>query len=198
MAHELREYAQISAYLYVCFGALLFYKFAILHGQGIIYEPYGLAAVKALILGKFILLGQAAGIGDRYKKRAPIHVIAHKALLFLVVLFVLSVIEEIVGGFIHGKTIADSLAEFMGGSLLQVLATCSIMLLILVPYLAAKELSAALGQDRLKQILFEARVGHRGGSRRHPKQSGSQPRDELARSAGTHSVDTDRPGQEEH
>lgn len=58
VVHELRQYAVISAYLYVCFGALLLYKTAILNGQGISYAPYGIAAIKALILGKFILLGR--------------------------------------------------------------------------------------------------------------------------------------------
>ena len=78
VAHELWQYAIISAYLYVCFGALLFYKAAILNGAGISYAPYGTAAIKALILGKFILLGEAAGLGDRYEKRRPIHVIGNR------------------------------------------------------------------------------------------------------------------------
>jgi hypothetical protein len=169
VVHELREYALVSAYLYVCFGALLFYKMAILNGEGVSYTPYGTAAIKALILGKFILLGQAAGIGDRYERRRTIHVIAHKALLFLVMLFVLSAIEEVIVGIIHGRTVAASLTELLGGSLLQLLATCSIMLLILVPYLAFKELGDALGEGRLHQVLFASRAGRLAGSQREPK-----------------------------
>ena len=48
--HELWEYAVISTYLYVCLGALLLFKVAILNGQGVSYAPYGLAAIKALLL----------------------------------------------------------------------------------------------------------------------------------------------------
>jgi len=185
VVHELRQYAVISAYLYVCFGALLLYKTAILNGQGISYAPYGTAAIKALILGKFILLGEAAGIGDRYEKRRPIHTIAYKAFLFVVMLFVLSAIEEVITGVVHGRTVAASLAGFLGGSLLQVLAICVIMLLILIPYMAFKELDDALGQDRLRQLLFEARAGHRGGSGRAPPQDGSTPSSGPASQAGT-------------
>jgi hypothetical protein len=189
VVHELRQYAVISAYLYVCFGALLLYKTAILNGQGISYAPYGTAAIKALILGKFILLGEAAGIGDRYEKRRPIHTIAYKAFLFVVMLFVLSAIEEVITGVVHGRTVAASLAGFLGGSLLQVLAICVIMLLILIPYMAFKELDDALGQDRLRQLLFEARAGHRGGSGRAPPQDGSMPSSGPASQAGTRASD---------
>jgi|SRR5208283_5177981 len=164
LGHELRQFALISAYLYVCFGALILYKTAILRGQGISYAPYGLAAIKALVLAKFILVGHAVGMGDRYKRRSFVHVIAHKSLLFLVMLFVLTVIEEAVVGVLHGRTVAASLAEVAGGTLPQTLASCLIMLLILIPYLTFKELNQVLGEGRLRQILFEQRTGRQGGS----------------------------------
>ena len=159
--HELRQFALIFGYLYVCFGALIFYKAAILQGEGIGYAPYGLAAVKALVLAKFILVGHAVKIGDRYKRRRFIYVVVHKSLLFLVMLFVLTVIEEAVVGILHGQTIATSLADIAGGTLPLILATCLIMLLILVPYIAFRELGDVLGPGRLRQILFDYRVGPR-------------------------------------
>jgi hypothetical protein len=61
LKHELREYALLSAYLYVCFGALILYKMAILGEVGVSYTLAGLAAIKALILAKFILLGHGVG-----------------------------------------------------------------------------------------------------------------------------------------
>jgi hypothetical protein len=58
LRHELIQYGLVSVYLYICFGAMLLYKSALLHAQGIIYTPYGLAAVKALILAKFMKPGR--------------------------------------------------------------------------------------------------------------------------------------------
>jgi hypothetical protein len=159
LKRELREYAVLSAYLYVCFGAIILYKTAILGGAGISFTPFGLAAVKALILGKFILLGQAVRLGDRYDRRRIVYVIAYKALLYLLLLIVLSVLEEAVVGLIHGQTIAASLAEHLAGRLPQILATSLIMLLVLVPYLASNEVNAALGEGRLWALLFEHRAG---------------------------------------
>jgi hypothetical protein len=169
VVQELGQYALISAYLYICFGAILLYKMAILRGQGISYAPYGIAAIKAILLGKFILIGEAVGIGDRYEKRRPIHVIAQKALMFLVMLFVLSAIEEVIVGMLHGRTVAASLDGFLGGTILQVIALCFVMLLILIPYLAFKEVSDAMGEGRLRQLLFEPRAGRRAASQQDPE-----------------------------
>jgi hypothetical protein len=157
LKHELQEYALLSGYLYVCFGALILYKMALLGGVGVSYKLCGLAAIKALILGKFILLGQAVRLGARHERRRIVYDIAYKALLYLVLLIVLSVVEEAVVGVIHGRTTAASLAELAVGKLPQILATSLIMLLILIPYLASKELDVALGEGRLWEILFKHR-----------------------------------------
>jgi hypothetical protein len=159
LRHELVQYGLISVYLYVCFGAMLAYKSAILHVQGISYAPAGLAAVKALILAKFMLLGHAARLGERYRSRRLIYVIGHKSLLFLLLLLVLSVIEELVTGFVHGRPVSAVLAELGGSMLWQTLAMSLIMLLILIPYIAFGEVSAALGEGRLWQLLIAHRQG---------------------------------------
>jgi len=159
LRHELVEYASISVYLYVCFGAVLLYKSAILLAQGVSYAPYGLAAVKALILAKFMLLGRAARLGDRYRDRRVIYVILHKSLLFLLLLFVLSEIEEAVTGILHSRG-ADTVLAGLGGTLLwQTIATTLMMWLILIPYITVTEVSAVLGEGRLWQLLIAHRKG---------------------------------------
>ncbi|SJM29218.1 hypothetical protein [Mesorhizobium delmotii] len=154
--NELREYAILSLYLFICFGALILYKAAILGEEGISYLPSGLAAIKALILAKFIMLGHMIRLGDRRRSRI-VYVIACKALSYLILLLVLSVVEEVIVGLVHGRTIAASLAEFGGDKLPQTLATSLIMLLILIPYLASREVNVALGEGRLWTLLFEHR-----------------------------------------
>ena len=42
---ELKEFVIVAIYLYVCFTALAYLKFAILHAHGIGFAPFGLAAV---------------------------------------------------------------------------------------------------------------------------------------------------------
>jgi hypothetical protein len=165
--HELVQFAVISAYLYVCFGAVILYKTAILNAEGISSAPFGLAAVKALILAKFMLLGEAARLGERYESRRVIHVILHKTLLFLLLLVVLAEIEEAISGMVHGQTL-DAVLTAMGGSALWETAAASlIMLLILIPYIAFMEISAALGEHGMWQLLLTRRQGKAAAGRAH-------------------------------
>ncbi|PZM09529.1 hypothetical protein [Rhizobium tubonense] len=156
-SHELREFLFLALYLYVCFSALVLYKMAILDAQGISFSPFGLPIVKALLLAKFIMLGHAVRLGDRDGTRRVIYVIVHKALLYLALLILLSLIEEAVVALIHGQTIVAAFTELWSGKLWQILANNVIMLLILVPYLASRELNDAV-EGRLWVILLEPRI----------------------------------------
>ncbi|UWU16976.1 hypothetical protein N2599_29665 (plasmid) [Rhizobium sullae] len=159
---ELKEYAFLSAYLYVCFGALVLYKMAILGGQGVHFSAFGIPAIKALILGKFILLGHVLKLGERDTRRRLVSVILYKAMLYLVLLIALSVVEEAIVGLSNGRTIAATLAEIGGDKLPEMMATSVIMLLILIPYLASRELDVALGEGRLWDLLlaYRDRIDH--------------------------------------
>ena len=153
--HELKELLVVSGYLYVCFGALLFYKSAILRNEGINYLPYGVAIVKALILGKFILLGHMLKIGQRNVRARLVIEILRQSVIFLVLLIALSCIEEIIVGLIHGRSIAEALAEVAGPTLPQILATSVLMLLVLIPYFAYREIDLTLGQGNLRKLLMQ-------------------------------------------
>src|SRR5271156_6588022 len=93
---ELIRYAVVSAYLYVCFGAIILYKAAILRAHDIDFPIFGLAIAKALILGKFILAGRALRLGERHREEPLIWGIVYKVIVFALLLFALSVIEEII------------------------------------------------------------------------------------------------------
>jgi hypothetical protein len=150
--HELIAYLAISAYLFVWFAALMFYKATILRSVGVEFAPFGLAIVKALILGKFILVLEALKIGDRQQGGALIVLILKKALLFTLLLFVLTVIEEVVVGYFHGREARQALSEMGGGTLPQAFATGVLMFLVLVPYLGFRRIAQAHGD--LPEFLF--------------------------------------------
>jgi hypothetical protein len=157
LAHELKVYAGISLYLYVCFGAILLYKESVLEGHGLSYAPYGLAAAKALILGKFMLIGQALHLGERYKHKPLIHMVLYKSVIFLIVLVALSFVEEIIVGAIHGRTVVQTITEIAGGRWLEIAMTCALLWLILLPYFAFQQISEVLGEGKFRQMLFGKR-----------------------------------------
>lgn len=157
LRHELFQYAVISLYLYVCFGAILLYKAAVLRFHGVDYYPYGLAVIKALVLGKFMAIGHALRIGERREYRWPITALLSKLGIFLLGLLILSVAEEIITGIIHGETALEAANDFAGGSWLQVVAICLLMALVLLPYFAFRQVGAALGEGELRRILVGGR-----------------------------------------
>ena len=152
VTEELRRVAITTIYLFVCFSAVLFYRMAVLHSYGIDFAPFGLAAIKALVIGKFIMLGRMTGIGDRYKDKPSIYPVLHQSLLFLMLLIALSIAEETIKGWFHGQSVIDVLRD-MGGWL-QIAATAVLLWLVLVPYLGFVRLAETLGEDRLQEIIW--------------------------------------------
>jgi hypothetical protein len=161
--HELIAYLAVSGYLLVWFSAVLFYKATILGSIGVQFAPFGIAAVKALILGKFILVLEALKVGEKREGGILILEILKSALLFTILLFVLSVIEEVVVGHIHGREARDVLAEMGGGTIPQAIATGVLMFLVLLPYLAFRRLALTYGE--LPELLFARRSLENKGRR---------------------------------
>jgi hypothetical protein len=151
---ELRRYLAVSAYLYVCFAAILLYKSAILSSIGEHYLPLGLAAGKALILGKFVLLGEAAGVGTRIGARSLLQRVLRNSVLFLLLLVLLTILEEIIVGLVHGHSLGQAVAALAEHPWPETLASCFLMLLVLIPLVAVTEVSRTLGPGALRKLLL--------------------------------------------
>jgi len=157
MAHELKEFAIIAAYLYICFAALIYLKASILKAHGIPFAPFGVAIVKALICAKFVSMGQMLRLGERFKSLPLIWPTLHKSLVFLALLLVLNGVEEVVVGLAHHRSAAESLAEFGGGTPDQLIANSVVGLLILIPFFAFRALGEIVGERNLVRLFFEQR-----------------------------------------
>jgi len=153
---ELKEFVIVAIYLYVSFTALAYLKFAILHAYGIAFAPFGLAAVKALICAKFVLVGRALHVGEHVhrKSRPLIWETLHRSLAFLVLLLFLNALEEATVGLLHGRTIMESISAIGGGTLDQLIATTVIGLLVLIPFFAFRSLGERLGERNLFRLFF--------------------------------------------
>ena len=155
---ELREFAVLATYLFICFTALAAYKAAILKAYGVSFAPWVFAAIKALVSAKFLLIGRMFGLGDGLTKKRPLIIsTVYRSFTFLVLLIVLSAIEEIIMGHLRGESVAVSLAGLAGGTLWQVIATSFIILLILIPWFAFRAVGEVVGDETLVRLFFEPR-----------------------------------------
>jgi hypothetical protein len=155
--HELKELVLISLYLYITLGAVILVKTAVLHTEGIEFTPWGIAIVKAVVLAKFMLLGEAMKIGERNTTSPLIWPTLQKAFALLALLIIMTIIEEVVVGLFHRHSIAASLGELVGPRLEETIAGYVVMLLVLMPYCAFRVLDEALGEGRLARMFFVER-----------------------------------------
>jgi hypothetical protein len=150
---EIRNFAYIAIYLFVCFAVLMFFESTLTNSASTGVFSLGAAAIKAAILAKFILIGDALGIGD--KSRAPrlVGSIVTKSIQLWLLLILLTVIEELVVGRLHGHAFAATWAEYRQKSAVSLFAKSLVVLLILLPLIATREFSRTLGPGVLREML---------------------------------------------
>lgn len=169
---EMIKYVIVSGYLFVCFAILQWYKAALLEGVGVHYLPVGVAVVKALVVGKFLLIGDAVSARLQGRTGSLLGRIAKRVAILLVVLALLTVAEEFVVGWVHGASSVTVEEELRARSLLEMVAEISLMGLILLPMVAAAELNAALGPGVLRSLW--RRRGDAGGQGADTQRDGAR------------------------
>lgn len=153
-AEELKLYAVISAYLFVFFGAFLAYRRLISHELGASYLRYGFALIEALVIGKVILIGKAMGLGKRVFERPLIVSVLRSSVAYGALVAVFAVLEHVVEGLVHGKSLGASLATFTSEGLDEMLGRALIMFLAFLPLFAFWEVARVVGGQELFRLFF--------------------------------------------
>ena len=157
VGEEFKAMLALAAYLYVGLGALLLERTALLHEVGINYAAWGGAAAKALILAKFMLVGHALRLGERYRHKPLIWPTLHMGLMFLILLLVLTTLEETVVGLFTHRPFSESLTHIAGPTVFVAVGNVLLMFLILLPYCAFRTLGAVIGDGKLVRLFFVSR-----------------------------------------
>ncbi|HKJ18599.1 MAG TPA: hypothetical protein VJ984_14695 [Xanthomonadales bacterium] len=151
---ELVKFLIISAYLAICFCVLILYKSSIEGSTSSDYLNFGAAVVKALVLAKFILIGEAMKTGKRVQGPTLTHRIIMKSIAFLVLLIVFHIIEEVTIGLFHDKTVVQSLLEYWNQPWIAKLAPELLMLFIMIPMVTASEFEKMVGAEAMKKVFL--------------------------------------------
>lgn len=162
LREELGKYLAISAYLYVCFGAIALYKMAVLREAGVAFAPLGLALVKALIVGKFLLIGDIVSGGVRLDTRGLVARVLVRMAMLLVLVFVLVLAEEVLSGMVHGRAAAAVLADYRS-NWAEHATTLLLVAVILLPLVTAIEIARARGLGLLETLRREVRAAGADG-----------------------------------
>ncbi len=157
LKHEAQEWVAMFLYLWVIFGLFALHQSILraeLHQD---YHPQGFAVINALILSKVMLVGEGLHLAHGGRDSHPIFVIFKKSFAFALLFIGFHILESIIVGVAHGKTIAASFPELMDGRLLDIVALGVIVSVCLIPFFAFREVSRELGEGRLWRLLVARR-----------------------------------------
>jgi hypothetical protein len=142
---EAKNFIGIFIYLFIVFGLLSLHAWVVLSTQNISYRFFGIALINALVLSKVILLAEGFKFADRFKNKPLVYPVAYKAIAFTALLFVAYVVEEVLVGLWHGKSLVASVPAIGGGTISGWLAVALIMCVALVPFFAFREMARTIG-----------------------------------------------------
>jgi hypothetical protein len=153
---EARRLFWIFAYLWVLLGLFALHKSIILNEPDPFYHQ-GFAVINALVLAKIMFVAEVFHVADDLKHRPLIYPILYKPAVFSLILISFHLLEEVLTGMWHGKTIAESIAALSGG-LEGILVLGVIMFVVLMPFFALREVGRDIGDDRLFEQFFVRRA----------------------------------------
>jgi hypothetical protein len=171
-ADEFRRFLILFFYLWILFGVFVLNQGVALREHGINFTMQGFAFFNALVFAKVMMLFEVFDPGRWLRKRPLIYPILYESLLLTVLFLIAHVIEKAIEGLFRGKTLAEGMPLLTGGGLPGFLSISVILFIALIPFFGLRNLSLAMGEGRLYEMMFE-KPSAQDGERRSRKPSRS-------------------------
>ena len=153
---ELRKLSITVIYIWVFLSVFALHREIILRSYNINYpEKFGFAFINAVILAKFMWLGEILHAGKRAAGKALLYSTLWNAALFTVILMVCHLLEEALVKVWHGHPFAASFSEVVADPR-DIFASLLFVFVVLIPFFFAKGLIEILGKDEIKRLLLKA------------------------------------------
>jgi len=161
---ELRLLVLITAYLAAVFAAFLTYRRIVSREFGVTAFHYGYALLEALLIAKVILIGKAIGLGRKGTRRTLAWSVLRSSLAYGGLVAVFAILEHVIEGLLHGKTLAASLDAFVHQGVYEVFGRALILFVAFIPFFAFWELGHLAGERNLFDLFFR-KAPEQGSSR---------------------------------
>lgn len=157
--NEAKSFLYITLYFWVLFLTFDVFRATTLSAYHVDVEGQGFAIVNALVLAKVTLIVEGLYARRRLRDVPLVYCVLSHALLLTVILIAFHAIEDLVRATLHGKRLAESIADFNGEHLQGIISTGAIFLVILMPFCAFQEFARLVGGRPLRQAFFASRKG---------------------------------------
>ena len=154
---ELRKLSITVIYIWVLLSVSTLHREIILANYHINYSAkFGFAFINAVILAKFMWLGEILHAGKKAAGKALLYSTLWNSALFTVILMVCHLLEQALVELWHGQSFAASFSETVADPR-DIFATTLLVFVVLIPFFFAKGLIEILGKDEIKRLLLKSR-----------------------------------------
>jgi hypothetical protein len=145
----------IFLYLWILLGLFAVHKSIVLNEPNPFYHQ-GFAMINALVLAKVMFIAEVFNVADELKRKPLIYPIVYKSAVFALMLVSFHLLEGILSGLWHDRSIAESINALRTNSL-QLIVFGLIMFIVLMPFFALREIARDVGADNLFEQFFQRR-----------------------------------------
>jgi len=152
---ELRNLSITVTYIWLLLSVFALHREIILANHHINYPAkFGFAFMNAVILAKFMWLGEFLHAGKKAAGKALLYSTLWNSALFTVFLMVCHLLEEALVKVWHGQSFAASFSETVADPR-DIFAPMPVVFVVLIPFFFAKGLIEILGKDEIKRLLLK-------------------------------------------
>jgi hypothetical protein len=155
--HQVKNFTLMFFYLWVVFGMLAIHESIVLSQHQIAYVSHGLAVINALIFAKVMLVAEDLHLGHRLDDKPLVYSIILKSLLFGITLICFHIVEHVLIGMWHGKSMAATTSEIGANNLKGMVSAGIIATVALVPFFILREISRVIGESNFWSLFFQRR-----------------------------------------
>ena len=157
---EFRAFWLLAFYLWLFFASFTFYRRMVLAEHGYSSLHYGIAAIEALVVAKVVLIGKLFGVSRKFEDRALIIPTIYKTILFAIFVFIFTLVEWLIDGWIHRQGLLGGLHKFRDLGGYEIAARMVILVVAFVPIFAFGELCRVIGAEKLSAMFFSKGEPH--------------------------------------
>lgn len=145
----------IFLYLWILLGLFAVHKSIVLNEPNPFYHQ-GFAVINALVLAKVMFIAEVFNVADDLKRKPLIYPIVYKSAVFALILISFHILEGMLSGLWHNRSLAESIGILRTDSL-QLVVFGLIMFVVLMPFFALREIARDVGADNLFEQFFRRR-----------------------------------------
>ena len=147
--HELKSYWLLVLYMAIFFGVFTTYRRLLLAHYGISYADYGISVIRALVLGKVVLVAEALRLGRRFDEKPLMVPTLYKTFLFTVCMALFDIAETLVRGLMGGLGPMGAVNELMTRFHYEWVSRTLVIFFAFIPFFAVRELRRVLGEEAI-------------------------------------------------